>query len=504
MSNIIERLFGSKQETPVIKEDLGKVTFTEFTKRKDSTKISKSSKQLSEKDLQYSKLHGLVAQPYPPSSLLELYESCEVFFATVNQIAVDTAGLGWKLQLKEGMKENEKEKKRIQEFLQHPNDKNISFRKILKTILQDWGVIGFGVLECVRQANGQLAEIYPLRAFSLWFHEDREKYCQQIGLNKVWFKPFGSEKDFSIKTGEEGEYSDEKAKAGELIIFATQYGRNAYYPIPNILPAVLSASTLREIKSYNYSFFRNYAVPAMSIILTGKWKDKTAETIISFIDEKIRGSENAHKTMVLQAPTGGTIEFNPLAKIGTESGFTGDIRSLEDDILSVYSMPPYRIGKSVEGTLGGTNILEATKIYITSVIEPLQEELENMINYDLFSALECKSYEFKFALIDTRDLDAEIKRYESLIEHGSINPNQIIEKTGIGETYEGGDKFYMKRGLVEVGEMGLEKEDSDKTKLISQVNKLKRLIESRIHGVPSGLSEKDEEDLLHSVEDSEL
>jgi len=438
--------------------------------------VKKGSKQVTVSIKKWVDIEQLAAHPYNPDYFYELYESCEPFAATVDQIAVDTAGLGWKLTLKEGKKESQDEKSKIEAFLKHPGGDR-TLRDILNTLIRDWGITGRAAIEVVRNAKGEVAEIYPVRPATLWIHKDREKYCQKVGLEKVWFKRYGLQKDFSAKTGKEGKFN-EKDRANEIIMFETKFGKNPYYGIPNILPALLAAVCLREIRSFNLSFFANYTVPAMAVVLTGRWKAGTAKAITQFLDEKIKGSESANKTIVLEVPQEGGAKFEPLTKFEKEASFIKYEQGLEDSILMVYSMPPYRIGKQVVGRLGGTNIREATEIYKNSVIEPLQEKLENIINFMIIEkGLNCECYEFRFNNLDTRDLTDEIERAVKEIEHGVKTPNQVRSEVYGLEGYSGGDKYYIGQSLIEVGEAEVTKQDEDDMELIDEVVRLRKEIE---------------------------
>jgi len=455
-----------------------KSSFFPFLPKKE--RIEKSSKQVKEEE-KFAESEGLINRPYPPESFQELKENSEAFYSCVNQIATDVAGLGYKLILREGEKENPKEKEKIEILLSHPNDE-MGLRQVFDLLLQDWGTIGYGAIEIVREVSGKVIELYPVRGSTIWVHKSREKYCQKVGWdNKVWFKRFGLEKDFSAKTGKEGQYSFEE-RANELIFFATHFGRNNFYGVPNVLPAIASVMSLREIRNYNLSFFRNYAVPAYVIVLeSGKegegWDDDAQKIITKFMDDEIKGSDNANKTLVLKTPEGGKVTFHPLSTAEKEASFRGYLQLLEDDVLMAYSMPAYRIGKNIVGKLGGSNIKEATIVYVHSVIEPLQNTLEDIINIQIIEqGLDCHSYRFKFNDIDIRDRDADAKRYNSLIERGAMTPNEVRNLLDLGKPYTEGNRFYISSALVDIGEQELEKQDKKEMKFIVEQEKLRKEI----------------------------
>ena len=444
--------------------------FSELTKHE----IRKSSKQIKEEKLWLEEA-GLASRPYPPESFLTLHESNSIFWATVKQIATDVAGLGWKLILKEGKKENETEKKVLDDFFNKPNP-SLSLRKICERVIIDWGIMGYAGTEVTRNGANKVDGLHHVPAYTLWVHTDKEKFCQKRGMKKVWFKEFGLKKNFHLEDGKEGDYEEEK-RANELIYLVNYYPRNNYYGAPNILPAVGSVIGLIGIRDYNLAFFTNYGVPAYLVLLTGEWEDDAEKVIKKHLDTEIKTSENAHKTMVFQVPEGGTVTFKPLSVDIKEGSFRVYQQVLREDILAAYSMPAYRIGINIVGKLGGSNIRESTVIYNQSVVEPLQEDLEDIFNSKIVEeGLDCHSYKFKFNDMDLRDRDAEAKRNNEAIAHGKMTPNEARNLEGLGESYTEGDRFYMGANLIEIGEAELEKRDKEQVKFMAEQEKLSKEI----------------------------
>ncbi|MBA7694744.1 hypothetical protein ES703_103357 [subsurface metagenome] len=441
--------------------------FSELTKHE----IKKTSKQIKEERVWMEEL-GLASRPYPPESFLTLYESNAIFWATVKQIATDVAGIGWKLVLREGKKENEAEKKLLTSFFDKPG--SLSLRKTCERLIIDWGVIGYCGTEVTRNGAGKVDGLHHVPAYTLWVHTDKEKFCQRRAMKKVWFKQFGLKKNFHLEDGKEGDYEEEK-RANELIYLMNYYPRNDYYGVPNILPAVGSVIGLIGIRDYNLAFFTNYGVPAYFVLLSGDWDEGAEKIIRQHLETDIKGAGSGHKTMVFQARGGDTITFKPLSVDIKEGSFRVYQQVLREDILASYSMPPYRIGINIIGKLGGSNIGESTVIYNQSVVEPLQEDLEDIFNSKIIEeGLDCHSYRFKFNDMDLRDRDAEAKRNNEAIAHGKMTPNEARNLEDLGEPYTEGDRFFMGANLIEIGEADLEKRDKEQMKFMAEQEKLKK------------------------------
>jgi len=435
-----------------------------------SQNINIGSKQL-EQPKEMTELN-LVPRPFPPESFRTLYESCEPFWATVNQIALDVAGLGFTISLKDKAKENVSEKEEITQFISRAN-KTQSLIEIFNLVLIDWGILGYGFIEVVRNAEGKVAELYNIPAVDMHLRDDRKLWCQYRARKQKWFKLYGDETVYEAISGKEKDVEFTE-RANEIIPFITHYDSRNCYGIPNILPATASAICQKEIKDYNLSFFANFAIPAMAVTLHGEWEDDAASNIKKFFDNEIRGSSNMNKTMVINVPEEGDIKFNPLTATEKEGSFRQYSEVLEALILMAYSMPPYRIGKNVQGKLGGSNIREATEIYKQSVCDPLQNKVENIINFQLIEdGMEFENYTFELNPLDTRDLKADVEMYNSMLERGILTANEIRQKIGGLESYPGGDKFYISNSLQEVGQAEMEKQDEDEMELVSQLAKLR-------------------------------
>lgn len=406
--------------------------------------IKGASKQLEEFQ-SWMMANDLIPPPYPPQSFLTLYESNPIFWRCVNQLATDVAGLGWRLQLQEGKKDNERELTRLKEFLTQPNSED-SFRSILKKLLVDWGTVGYCGMEVCRNKLQEVGEIYHLPAHTLRAHKSKKKYAQTRNNKKVWFKRFGEKRDISSKDGKQRAGLG-KDRANELIFYKSYYPKSGYYGVPNILSAVGDVIGLIGLRDYNLAFFENYGIPAALIVLEGDWEDGSDRKVSDFINKEVKGSDNAHRTMVITQPGECKFKYEKLGVEVKEGSFRLYEQARRDDILIAYSMPPERIGVRVVGKLGGNVAEEATKIYVQSVVEPLQLDLEDIVR----KLLQSEIYELKFKDVDLRDYDKLVDRLVKEVQTSIKTPNEARNEIGL-KPYPEGDKFYVASTLISAGE----------------------------------------------------
>jgi len=468
-------------------------------KKLERYEVKKTSKQIKE-DKQYFKEKGLMTPPYDPSIFLDYYESCGYFMRSVDQVAQDVGGLGYSLIPKEGvdLKTNKKAqevKAKMEKLLLTPNEEN-SLIQILKQLITDWGAIGWWGLEIIRNNVDQVAEMFYVPGHTIRVHESENKYCQiRIIKGKKtwrWFKRFGYEKDVHKDSGEEKKKNGiaEDDRANEMIFYKNFYSRSDYYGTPNILGSIGAVLSLIGVRDYNLSFFENYGVPAALIVLTGDWEEGSDKKIKEFIDTEIKGTESAHKNLVLQLPEeGGKLEWIALeAKKREEGGFKIYFKMQRDEVLVAYSMPPYKLGIAEEGALGGNTAKEANINYIFSMVRPLQLDLEFIFNGRILPTFYKKDkdkeftplFDFKLKVTDTRDLDAEVKRCFQLFSVGAMNPNQIRKKLDLGDPYDEGDQYHVGAQFKPIGEEVVEKLSAEQLAILQQIEQRQEEIFERM------------------------
>lgn len=487
-----------------VKTSKGLFPLTTLLKAEINRKNEAASRQI-QTEAKYMTAHGLVPPPFDLTGLLNLMENCSYFDACCRQIARDVVGQGFDLTLRDGLeKENEAEKTATEEFLNSPADESLdTIEDIIEKMIIDYESIGWMGLEVARGEDGQVSGLYHVPAHTIRVHKSGDKYCQDRGGNdKVWFKRYGLEGEISTRSGEplrektkideDGTTTtrpvNEDLVANELIFIARYYQRSTFYGAPPILPAVGSVTALVGIRDYNLAFFENYGIPAAIVTLTGDWEEEAIADISNFIDVEIKGSGNQHKTVVLNPPLEGTVKWEPLIVEVKEGHFKLYSRQLRDDVLVCYNMPPYRIGIAESGSLGGNLATEATRIYVTSTVNPMKRLTERFVTRRILQeGREVKDYEFWWEDLDTRDLDAIVDRMTKLFGVGAANRNEIREEVGREhlEEGEGGDDFYLGNNYVPVNEAGLAPAEEG-TALGAQVGNLQAKVDKAIADIQNG------------------
>jgi PBSX family phage portal protein len=422
--------------------------------------ISKQeSQQIKEEDRNFG-AHGLRPVPFDPGRLLVLMENNVYFDACVRQVATDVTGQGWNVVLKEDATESKDELKRAKDFLDDPNKSFDTLEIILNKSVVDWGSIGWFGLEVARSNENLVNGLWHVPAQTIRVHKSETKYAQVKNEKFVWFKKFGSDVNLS-RAGNETKGTSNKAN--EMIFYSRYYPLSEWYGSPPVLPSIGSVFGMIGVRDYNLAFFENYGIPAALVTLEGKWTEGSTKLISDFIDVEIKGSGNAHKTLVFELPSGGgSVKWQPLT-VSTnkkEGSFEILLGIYRDEVLAAYRMHPYRIGIIETGELGGNIAQESTKIYIDSVVNPLKRELARIITkLILEEGLQVQNYEFKFGVLDSRNLDALAERWSILFGMGIINVDWMRKEFGLEALEDGlhGQDYYISNQYRAIDEAAFDK-----------------------------------------------
>jgi PBSX family phage portal protein len=390
--------------------------------------------------------NNLHEPPYSPHLFINLLEMNTYHARCVKTKARDSGGLGWKMEPldDEGSKQEMKDMEELKSVLKRQSS---PISKTAERGIVDFDSIGYCTWEFVRQnedATGKIVSIHHVPAHTIRLHKSRNKFLQQRGNKKLWFKRAGYEMDVHKETGEEHEMNtlDKNKRARELVMWSDYTPKSVHYGLPAIVPAIGAIHGDISRRDYNIAFFENYGVPSYAVFVTGNFEmgEVNEETGQTEFEEAIEDhfkelAKNPHSALVLSVPSKEgegevNIEFKPLSVETKEASFRLYRQDNRDEILSAHGVPPYRVGISETGNMGGTTARESTEIYKESVIRPRQEWIEEMFNRFILTSWGIEHFEFKLNQIDTSDEKHDVEILTFLVDNGAATPNQLIRHFG--------------------------------------------------------------------------
>jgi len=391
---------------------------------------------------------GLAAPLYSAETLIQAMKLNTWHYRCCDTKAHDVAGLGWGLSSTGDGEGSEANREKLKDFFDNcAGSDDETLENILVNALIDYEALGYCFIELVREnyaPEGEPKLLAHLRAHTVRIHKSREKYCQQRGTKKRWFKRYGYERDIDYENGEEyplGSLAPDK-RATEIIFLKNYDPQSDYYGASDVMPALGALLGLQSLTDYNISFFATYGVPSYAIYITGDYDlgdpDENSEyEVVKEIKAHLKTiKDNPHAPLILAIPNtedGGEVkvEFEKLAVETKDASFRFYRTDMRDEILVAHGVPPYRVGIMTAGTLGGNLGKEATGIYKTSVLAPRKRKLARMINIRIIQkGFGINDWKFRLEDLDDSDEEHDMKIAEFLFGKASMTPNELIRYFG--------------------------------------------------------------------------
>lgn len=213
-----------------------------------------------------------------------------------------------------------------------------SFVRLRRRMATDEECIGWGVWEVRRDRRGEprrlkYGQAYTFRALPpdeaievesrvpisdiAWAKEKEwrefRRFVQIHHGNQTWFKEFEDPRIISARTGEvfeteealqeaEGSEGKKAVAATELLWFKLDTPESDIYGLPRYAGALLSVIGSREMEEINLQYFDNKAIPPLACLVSGgRIAEDAKEEIAKLVQNQIKGKENFHRILVLQA-----------------------------------------------------------------------------------------------------------------------------------------------------------------------------------------------------------
>lgn len=420
---------------------------------KSTRDINSQAKQLDPEDPDYAQLKQPLYNFDDLAGLLEVNTfhklCCEV-------VAEDSSGYGWNIipTADDDFDNNPDEKEYLTEWV-----KNFTtpINQTLYQLNYDRRALGCGAIEIIREgtSSSPIIDIKHIPLHQLYKHSDNCRIKQIVNAKHRWFIEYGTNfdehgtpYDVNYLTGETAPYdslpSDERANE---IIWVTDYApQRKTYGLPKIAPAIRVISGDLSRNNYNTAFFKNYGMPTFAVTVTGDFWDYDVDpedpeyditkTLKYKISQQLKEViKNPHSAVTITVPSAGDegnvdVNIQPLSVDTKEASFRMYRADNRDEILAAHGVPPYRLGLAITGSLGGNVAEESSSIYNISVVQPLKNDNENMINLLIRNELEITDWKFSINDIDKRDTDKDLDRAQKLFNMGAITPREIIEYFG--------------------------------------------------------------------------
>ena len=337
---------------------------------------------------------GFAAQPHDPQLLWRIYLSVSWVRACVDIITKAVLAEGWELV------GNKKNFPKVRQLLINPNPQDDG-TEILQNVCEDLLLFGNSYLEKVKTANGDLAELYTLDGTITRTRVDGHGlilgYEQDSGAG-VRFEP----EDvglFRLST-----------KGGSVL---------GTSPLNSL---ILTVEADLHAQKYNLAFLKNGARPRGIFGSKSATKEQIRRNR-EYMKTEAGGSQNAGKDLFLE----GDVEYKELQKTPQDIQFL-DLRRLNrEEILSVYGVPPSKIGIIESGNIGGGSGDSQDTTFKQEVVKPMQRRIASRYTTTVIrDGQGVPDVELKFV---STDPDGDEKRAE--VRERQAKSHEIYLSTGV-------------------------------------------------------------------------
>jgi len=291
-----------------------------------------------------------------------------------------------------------------------------TFLNTLQRIIQDYVIFGNAFFGIIRAKNKKVLSIFHIPAImcSLESKDNMLILKQQYIGKKQTYYPFNSK---------------EGLKGLEYIHVKNYDVENPYYGTPDYVGAIPAISLDENSKQYNIANFNNNGIPAAVISHYGGDLDNaTKDEIKDFFNNEFKGIENQGRVLLLTTD-------NPEEKIDIktfdkekEASYRGLRNDNRDEILAAHRVPSSLLIK-VAGSLGNKE-KDDIKIFMRTVVEPIQESIENPLNYLILPAMGYENYKIELGELDFDSAADNSEFFTKMISSNVLDPEEVRAELG--------------------------------------------------------------------------
>lgn len=186
-----------------------------------------------------------------------------------------------------------------------------------------------------------------------------------------------------------------------------------------------------------YRFFANSSRPGLTIEAPSALSDEVVNRLRKQIDEKHNGTENAYRTLILEA---GMKAANSRSE-NRDSQFDESRDRQDKSICRIFNLPPHKVGIMGDATF--SNIEHQNIEWVTDVIRPNATIWEKSMEHKLLTPAERKRFYIKMNLdgLLRGDIATRYNAYHLAFQDGFLSVNEIREMEDRNPV-EGGDQHF--------------------------------------------------------------
>ena len=217
----------------------------------------------------------------------------------------------------------------------------------------------------------------------------------------------------------------------------------------------ITYDTDQEARKWNWSFFRNHALPSFILWMKNPMQDANFKEFLSKFRQKFKGAKNAHKTLILNHEVG-KADFSPTQK---DMDFVAMSQETQKRMLLAFRTSRVLMGQGENVNV--SNVEALTMIFNEFTLKTDLEKFVAVINSQLLPLFK-DSVNLEMCYVDPNpeSEDLTIRKRESESKIGGKTINELRDENGL-EPVEGGDTILISAAMVPLNQAGLSQEEPE-------------------------------------------
>jgi PBSX family phage portal protein len=297
-----------------------------------------------------------------------------------------------------------------------------SLQETFKRLMIDYESTGNAYMEIGRKNNGEIGYIGHIPAPTVRVRRRRDGFVQIVNYRAMFFRNYGdTETPDQIGTD---------PQPNEIIHFKNYTPNNAYYGVPDVIPAINSIAGDQFASKFNLDYFENKAVPRYIITVKGaKLNADSERKLLEFFQTGLKGSN--HRTLYIPLPAdegNSKVEFkmDPVEAGVQDSSFHKYRQENRIEILMAHRVPLTKV--SIIPGVSLANARDADKTFREQVTKPKQNEFEMKFNKVVKELTDM--FLLKFNELTLTDEDTQSKIDERYLRMKVMTPNDVRIRKG--------------------------------------------------------------------------
>ncbi len=269
------------------------------------------------------------------------------------------------------------------------------------------------------------------------------RYIQKTNIDgrRVYFKEFGDTRRMSASTGrfEDSNYKVTNDDLATELLVDLQYVPGSVYGVPRWVGQITAVLGSREAELVNYEFFKDNAIPALAVLVSGGALTEDAIDQIEAHFTASRGRKSLNRVLVIEAladdASGGStdhsvaapkLEMKPMISERQQDGLFQEYD--EKNALKVRSA--FRLSAIYTGRTDEYNRASAyasMQVAENQIFVPERMRFDAIMNEKILSTHGLKYVRFKSLGAPLSDPESLSRILRALNDTGALTPNTIIK-----------------------------------------------------------------------------